>query len=225
LAGPLQGQSVRAFGQDPGDFAKDFSKHLTELVGKKEVEPILAAFEPYFLDPTWDGDDAQREAFMRVAREMLRRRVVTTEPWLELVQLFQTWSWPAGHYEQGQSDRFFLALEREFKRASRKEMETFLHTYQGLSDATNPLAIRLYDDGQLSWWYLDGLLEVSPANDGDTTLFRLTEGRLLGRMKQDSIEVAEVELLYNPTSATSILSCFIRPSSRPSVKRNKAVSP
>ncbi|MGB4561320.1 MAG: hypothetical protein WBI11_05925, partial [Schleiferiaceae bacterium] len=67
MAGPLQGQSVRAFGQDPGDFAKDFSKHLTELVGKKEVEPILAAFEPYFLDPTWDGDDAQREAFMRVA--------------------------------------------------------------------------------------------------------------------------------------------------------------
>ncbi len=82
LAGPLHGQSVRAFGNDPGDFAKDFSKHLTELVGKKEVEPILATFQAYFLDPIWEGDDAQREAFMRVAREMLRRRVVTTEPWL-----------------------------------------------------------------------------------------------------------------------------------------------
>ena len=56
-------------------------------------------------------------------------------------------------------------LEREFKRASRKEMESFLHTYQGLTDDQNPLAIRLYDDGQLSWWYLDGLIETSPAKD------------------------------------------------------------
>ena len=203
LAGPLHGQSVRAFGNDPGDFAKDFSKHLTELVGKKEVEPILASFQAYFLDPIWEGDDAQREAFMRVAREMLRRRVVTTEPWLELVQLFQTWSWPAGRYEQGQSDRFFRELEREFKRASRKEMESFLHTYQGLTDDQNPLAIRLYDDGQLSWWYLDGLIETSPAKDGDTALFRLSEGRLLGRMKQDSVEVAEVELLYDPITGVA----------------------
>lgn len=194
----LQAQSVRDFGKEPEEFHKDFSKHLNELVGKKDAEAILLSFSPYFLDPTWDGDASQRDAFMRVAREMLRRRVVNSEPWVELIQLFQSWSWPSGRFEQGQSDRFFVEMEREFKRASRKEMETFLHTYHGLTDEANSLALRLYDDRQLTWWYMDGLMEVSPAKAGDTAVFRLLDGRLLGRMKQDSVEIQEVELLYNP---------------------------
>ena len=195
---PAQAQSVRAFGNDVESFSKDFSKHLNELMGKKQAEAKLAEFLPYFMAPDWDMDPVQRETFMAVAREMLRRRVVNTEPWLEFMHLFQAWSWPAGQFEQGQSDRFFKELQREFKRASRREMELFLHTYMGLTQGEEGFAVRLYDDGQLSWWYLDGTMEVSPASYGDTATFLFKEGRLIGRMKNDSIELANVEGLYDP---------------------------
>ncbi|NDD35857.1 MAG: hypothetical protein EBZ26_06100, partial [Flavobacteriia bacterium] len=101
----VQAQGVRAFGNDTETFSKDFSKHLNELMGKKEAEAKLAEFLPYFNAPDWDMDPVQRETFMAISREMLRRRVVNVEPWLELMGLFQAWSWPAGRYEQGQSDR------------------------------------------------------------------------------------------------------------------------
>ncbi len=194
----VQAQGVRAFGNDAETFSKDFSKHLNELMGKKEAEAKLAEFLPYFNAPDWDMDPVQRETFMAISREMLRRRVVNVEPWLELMNLFQAWSWPAGRYEQGQSDRFFKELQREFKRASRSEMELFLHTYTGLTEGAEGFSVRLYDDGKLSWWYLDGTTEVSPASYGDTATFLFKEGRLVGRMKNDSVEVADVEGLYNP---------------------------
>lgn len=192
------GQGVRSFGKEPEVFQKDFTKHLTDLLGKKEAELPLVAFASTFSSAQWDMDPIQRDIFMDIAREMLRRRVVNARPWLELITLFQAWSWPAGNYEQGQSDRFFREIEGNFKRASRREMEDFLHTYTGLTAPDDPFAVRLYDDGQLTWWYIDGTQEVSPAAEGDTALFLFKEGRLLGRMKNDSIEVADVQGLYNP---------------------------
>ncbi|CAI8308174.1 MAG: Uncharacterised protein [Owenweeksia sp. TMED14] len=132
---------------------------------------------------------------------MLVRRVVDPNSWIELVGLFDEWSMLSSNYPEKISDRFWKEINREFNRASRSDMESFLHTFFALNKSDLSISVRLYDDGQLSWWLLDGIVNIADYDSeqvNDSTLYSIKEGRLVGRFKNDSIEVLNVSGIYNP---------------------------
>lgn len=199
-SGICRAQSSRGFSTDPEGFSKGLRKHLIELIGKKAAEEHMASFNQVFLSEDWSSDPVQRELFITCANQLSKKRVVESAVWLEYMQLFEFWCWPAGNFEQGQSDRFFHELNREFKLGNRRELTEFIHTYHGLSASFDGITARLYDNGKHTWSYVGGAMELSPSNQSDTGLFLFTEGKLVGMMKFDSVEVVGVSGLYNPIS-------------------------
>ena len=197
----LLAQSSKSFLVDDVEFKKLFDKHLSFLVGKKKWEKQRLGFWELFDDNFWEVEPNQKDIFKKVSDKMRIRRVVNPISWIELVDLFTEWSIISSNYPDKISNRFWNEMYVNFQRSSRKDIESFLHTFSGLSESTLSISIRLFDDGQISWWLMDGIMNVADydsINLNTKTLYSIEGGRLIGRYKNDSIEVNDVFGIYDP---------------------------
>ena len=197
----LLAQSSKSFLVDDVEFKKLFDKHLSFFVGKKKWEKQRLGFWELFDDNFWEVEPNQKDIFKKVSDKMRIRRVVNPISWIELVDLFTEWSIISSNYPDKISNRFWNEMYVNFQRSSRKDIESFLHTFSGLSGSTLSISIRLFDDGQISWWLMDGIMNVADydsINLNTKTLYSIEGGRLIGRYKNDSIEVNDVFGIYDP---------------------------
>ena len=194
-------QSFKTFLLEDDQFKRLFDKHLSNNLGKKTWESSSQEFWELYDSFSGDEELNEKEVFKNIANEMLIRRVVKPIAWIELVDLFKEWSSSSLNYPKKISKRFWREIQREFDRSSRKEIEKFLHTFSALNGSDMSISVRLFDDGQLSWWLQDGIVSVADldsAEVSDSTLYRIEGGRLVGRFKNDSIEINDVSGIYNP---------------------------
>ena len=197
----IEGQSFRNFLVEDDQFKRIFDKHLSNSLGKKTWESSSQEFWELFNNSYEDEELNEKEIFKNVANEMLIRRVVKPVAWVELVELFKEWSSSSSNYPKNISDRFWREIKREFNRASRNDMEKFLHIFSALNRSEVSISVCLFDDGQLSWWLQDGIVSVADLDStevADSTLYQIEDGRLVGRFKNDSIEINDVSGIYNP---------------------------
>jgi hypothetical protein len=187
----VNAQSIRSLGASDEEFWSDFTKLYVEFQSKKLAEVELASLKTLYDRPNWE----HRESFKALMREMLRKRIVEPEAWIESVAL--TMHWDSESFAS--QSRWWLETSEMVKRSSRQALMEYLHTASGLSRPnTENGQITLFHSGPLRWSLLYG--DATLLEDSESTLYRIEDGVLKGKFKNDSTQVDSIYGVYDPRS-------------------------